>query len=82
VAQHRFDFEIVLEAEPSPLAPVARFHADGIAIDFECAPDETFQVQAQRGLIVHATHWQSPVALFKLKEIGIVAMPAIAHNAG
>jgi isopenicillin-N N-acyltransferase-like protein len=50
-------------------------HADGIAIDFECAPDETFQVHAQRGLIVHANHWQSPVALSKLKETGIVTMP-------
>ena len=50
-------------------------HAGGIAIDFECAPDETFQVHADRGLIVHANHWQSPVALSKLRDTGIQNTP-------
>lgn len=50
-------------------------HAGGIAIDFECAPDESFQVQAERGLIVHANHFQSPVALAKLKDTGIATTP-------
>lgn len=50
-------------------------HAGGIAIDFECAPDETFQVHADRGLIVHANHWQSPVALAKLRDTGIANTP-------
>ncbi len=50
-------------------------HGGGIAIDFECAPDETFQVQAERGLLVHANHWQSPVALGKLKDTGILNTP-------
>ncbi|MFY9512529.1 MAG: C45 family peptidase [Rubrivivax sp.] len=50
-------------------------HAQGIVIDFECAPDETFQVQAQNGLLVHANHWQSAVALAKLKDTGISATP-------
>ncbi|RDI51514.1 C45 family autoproteolytic acyltransferase/hydolase [Microvirga subterranea] len=49
--------------------------ANGIAIDFECAPDETFQVLPERGLIVHANHFQSPVALSKLKDTGIVNTP-------
>ncbi|MBZ6077203.1 C45 family autoproteolytic acyltransferase/hydolase [Microvirga puerhi] len=49
--------------------------ANGIAIDFECAPDETFQVHAERGLIVHANHFQSPVALSKLKDTGIENTP-------
>ena len=49
--------------------------AGGIAINFECAPDETFQVHAQAGLIVHANHWQSPVALAKLKDTGIANTP-------
>ena len=49
--------------------------ADGVAIDFECAPDETFQVHAQQGLIVHANHWQSPVALAKLRDTGIQNTP-------
>ena len=44
---------------------------DGVAIDFECAPDETFQVHAEGGLIVHANHFVSPVALSKLRDTGI-----------
>lgn len=50
-------------------------HAGGVAIDFECAPDETFQVHPRDGLLVHANHWQSPVALAKLKDTGIANTP-------
>ena len=50
-------------------------HAGGVAIDFECAPDETFQVHALQGLIVHANHWQSPVALGKLRDTGVQNTP-------
>jgi isopenicillin-N N-acyltransferase-like protein len=50
-------------------------HSGGIAIDFECAPDETFQVLPERGLLVHANHWQSPVALGKLRDTGIANTP-------
>lgn len=50
-------------------------HAQGIAIDFECAPDETFQVHPERGVIVHANHFQSAVALSKLKDTGIATTP-------
>ncbi|QRM34268.1 C45 family peptidase [Microvirga sp. VF16] len=49
--------------------------ANGIAIDFECAPDETFQIHPERGLIVHANHFQSPIALSKLKDTGIANTP-------
>lgn len=50
-------------------------HEGGIAINFECAPDETFVTYAQRGLIVHANHWQSQVALGKFKDVGIATTP-------
>lgn len=50
-------------------------HANGVVIDFECAPDETFQVHAERGVVVHANHFQSPVALAKLKDTGIQTTP-------
>jgi isopenicillin-N N-acyltransferase-like protein len=49
--------------------------AGGVAIDFECAPDETFQVHPARGLLVHANHWVSPVALGKLRDTGIAGTP-------
>lgn len=50
-------------------------HKEGIAINFECAPDETFQILPRDELIVHANHWQSPIALSKLKENGVTSFP-------
>ncbi|WP_245446742.1 C45 family peptidase [Neorhizobium sp. T25_27] len=48
---------------------------EGVAIDFECAPDEVFPLYPENGLIVHANHWQSPVALSKLREAGLNNVP-------
>ncbi|OHV79255.1 C45 family peptidase [Rhizobium sp. LCM 4573] len=50
-------------------------HAHGIAIDFECAPDETFLIHPTNGVLVHANHFQSQVALSKLLDKGVVNMP-------
>lgn len=50
-------------------------HCGGVAIDFECAPDETFLVHPERGLLVHANHFVSPVALAKLRDTGIINTP-------
>lgn len=50
-------------------------HADGMAFNFECAPDESFLVHPENGLLVHANHWVSPVALGKLKDTGIATVP-------
>lgn len=50
-------------------------HADGVALDIECAPDESFLVHPSGGLLVHANHWQSTVALQKLREQGIGRSP-------
>ena len=50
-------------------------HREGVVIDFECAPDETFPVHPERGLLVHANHFVSPVALGKLKDTGILNTP-------
>jgi isopenicillin-N N-acyltransferase-like protein len=50
-------------------------HAGGIALNFECVPDETFQLLPEGGLIVHANHFQSQVALVKLLDRGIANMP-------
>nr|WP_298690327.1 C45 family peptidase [uncultured Dongia sp.] len=46
--------------------------AEGFGIDFECAPDEVFPIYPTDGLIVHANHWVSPVALAKLKDAGLL----------
>jgi isopenicillin-N N-acyltransferase-like protein len=50
-------------------------HADGIGLNFECAPDETFMLHAENGLLVHANHWTSPIALAKLKDTGLENVP-------
>lgn len=50
-------------------------HAEGIALDIECAPDESFLLHPEGGLLVHANHWLSPVALAKLRDTGVAATP-------
>lgn len=49
--------------------------AKGFAVDFECAPDEVFPIHAKNGRLVHANHWQSAVALTKLKDTGLAEVP-------
>jgi len=48
---------------------------EGFAVDLECAPDEVFPLYPDNGIIVHSNHWQSQVALAKLKEMGLGFMP-------
>jgi isopenicillin-N N-acyltransferase like protein len=50
-------------------------HADGFAIDLECAPDESFPLYPEDGLLVHANHFVNNAALSKLRDTGIVASP-------
>lgn len=52
----------------------------GLVHDFECAPDETFMVEPQDGLLVHANHWLSPVALTRLKECGMADAPSTFYR--
>ena len=54
--------------------------ASGLVYDFECAPDETFMVEAQDGVLVHANHWLSPIALTKLQECGIADAPSTFYR--
>ena len=49
--------------------------AEGFGIDFECAPDEAFALYPEDGLLIHANHWTSAVALSKLKDAGIDSVP-------
>jgi isopenicillin-N N-acyltransferase like protein len=50
-------------------------HADGFGLDIECAPDESFLMHPVDSMLVHANHWQSPVALGKLRDEGIANSP-------
>ncbi|MAB02271.1 MAG: acyl-CoA--6-aminopenicillanic acid acyltransferase [Rhodobacteraceae bacterium] len=50
--------------------------SEGMGINFECAPDESFAILPDDdGLIVHANHWQHIAALSKLKDTGISWSP-------
>jgi isopenicillin-N N-acyltransferase-like protein len=55
-------------------------HAGGVAIDFECAPDETFLVHPEGGLLVHANHWVNSSALAKLEDRGVANMPSTLYR--
>ena len=55
-------------------------HHDGVAINFECAPDETFMLLPHNGLLVHSNHWLSPIALSKLKDTGIASSPCTLYR--
>jgi isopenicillin-N N-acyltransferase-like protein len=55
---------------------MALSHAStGIVHDLECAPDETFVVEPSDGILVHANHWLSPIALGKFPERGMPDSP-------
>jgi isopenicillin-N N-acyltransferase like protein len=56
-------------------------HAGGAAVDIESAPDESFLLQPDSGLLVHANHFESPAALAKLKDTGLPSTPDSAYRA-
>jgi len=55
-------------------------HVDGVCIDFECAPDESFSVLPSDGLLVHANHFVSTAALSKLRDTGLAQSPDSAYR--
>jgi isopenicillin-N N-acyltransferase-like protein len=70
----------VYSTEKSASSNMIVSHADGIAIDFECAPDETFLVHPEVGLLIHANHWVSQAALAKLQDRGAANMPSTLYR--
>jgi isopenicillin-N N-acyltransferase like protein len=56
-------------------------HAGGAALDIESAPDESFVLQPQDGLLVHANHFESIPALAKLRDTGLPTTPDSAYRA-
>jgi isopenicillin-N N-acyltransferase-like protein len=49
--------------------------ADGQAVNLETTPVEIFRVEHERGLIVHANHFRSPVAKATVRDTGIEFSP-------
>ena len=56
-------------------------HAGGVALDIESAPDESFMLQPEGGLLVHANHFEHPAALAKLRDTGLAMTPDSAYRA-
>jgi isopenicillin-N N-acyltransferase-like protein len=50
-------------------------HADGEAVDLECAPDEVFWLTPENNFIVHANHWLALAAQVKLEDRGLLTNP-------
>jgi isopenicillin-N N-acyltransferase-like protein len=50
-------------------------HADGEAVDLECAPDEIFWITPEDDILVHANHWVSQPARAKLVDRGLLTTP-------
>lgn len=69
-------FDAIYSTSKSASNNLALSHAaTGIVHDLECAPDETFVVEPTDGVLVHSNHWLSPIALAKLREMGISGSP-------
>ncbi|PWF21068.1 C45 family autoproteolytic acyltransferase/hydolase [Corticimicrobacter populi] len=50
--------------------------AEGFGVDYECSTNEAFPLYpGEDGLIVHANHWVSEVALCKLRDMGRANTP-------
>jgi len=56
-------------------------HADGEAVSVECAPDEVFPMHPEAGLLTHANHFESPAALSKLRDTGLIDTPDSTYRA-
>jgi len=63
------------------LSHAALNQTGGAAVDIESAPDESFVIQPDNGLLVHANHFESVAALAKLKDTGLPNTPDSAYRA-
>lgn len=55
--------------------------ADGEAIDLECAPDETFWIRPEGGLLPHSNHFIAPAARAKLVDTHYLKNPDTLYRA-
>jgi len=55
-------------------------HADGEAIDLETVPGETFWIQSENGLLVHANHFESFSALARVRDESLHVAPCSLHR--
>jgi isopenicillin-N N-acyltransferase-like protein len=53
---------------------------DGAAVDFEKTPIETFWIEPENGVLVHANHFASPSARAKVKDLSLPISPDTLHR--
>jgi len=56
-------------------------HCSGEAVNLETTPGETFWLQPENGLLVHANHFESYGALAKVKDEGLKVASCSLHRA-
>lgn len=54
--------------------------AHGEAIGLETTPDDLFVLTPERGLMVHANHFKSPVAQIKLNDLNVARIPETIYR--
>jgi len=67
--------EVVYKSPKSFSTNLMISHAGGHGINFEAVPGETFWIQPDRGLIVHANHFESIAGLARVIDKGIEVTP-------
>lgn len=72
--------EVALKAPKSFSTNLMISHADGECIDFETVPGETFWLQSEDGLLVHANHFEATSALAKVCDEGLKVAPCSLHR--
>lgn len=55
-------------------------HAGGEAFGIEATPDDLFVLSPQNGILVHANHFQSPIAQVKLVDLNIARLPETLYR--
>lgn len=61
----------LLAATPKACSSNMIVSQNGWLMNFECVPDESFPVMPENGLLTHANHFMSDVALGKVREAGL-----------
>ncbi len=54
--------------------------ASGEAIGLETTPDDIFVLAPRQGMLVHANHFQSPIAQIKLKDLNLARIPETIYR--
>jgi len=72
--------EVALNTRKSFSTNLMISDAEGECIDFEAVPGETFWVQPDNGVLVHANHFESAAAQVKINDKGMLVIPCTFYR--